>query len=156
MGEPSRGSRIRERRERLGRSQQELADAVGVSRQQVSNWETGKQSPTGANLVALAAILGVSSEWVLAGDRGGHMVVGDSGDIRYDPNPDPEGTPAEQLMAFLGLRVGMRRLAGELTGRDLVATAYTLARAERFSAEEFKKLDAWRDQIMAAESGGKG
>jgi len=89
-------------------------------------------------------------------DDGGHLVVRGGGEIEYDPRPDPEGTPAERLMAFLGVRVGIRRLAGELTGKDLVATAYTLARAERFSAEDFKKLDAFRDAILAEERRGGG
>ena len=39
------GRRIREERERLGISQENLAREVFVSRQTVSNWETGKTYP---------------------------------------------------------------------------------------------------------------
>lgn len=149
--EETLGARIRQRREALGLDQAELGARVGVARSQVSVWENGHQVPGGANLVKLARALEVTSEWILGGDESGHLVVRESGEISYDPRPDSEASPAEQLIAFLGVKVGMRRLAGELTAKDLVAAAYTLARAERFSAEEFKKLDAWRDQILADE-----
>lgn len=155
-GPDTPGGRIKDRREALGLGQAALANHIGVNRSQVSVWENGHQLPGGANLVRLARVLEVTSEWILHGSEGGHLVVRETGEIYLDPRPDSEGTPAEQLMAFLGLRVGMRRLAGELTGKDLVATAYTLARAEGFSAEEFKKLDAWRDQILKAEGRGGG
>lgn len=115
---------------------------VGVTRQQVSVWEKGREFPQGPNLMRLSAALGVEQ---------GHFVVRGSGDIDYDPNPDPEGSPAEQLMAFLGQRVGMRRVAGSLTSKDLIAVAYTIAREERFGPDEFKKIDRWRDEIMAME-----
>jgi transcriptional regulator with XRE-family HTH domain len=137
------------------RTQEALAVDVGVTRQTVSSFETDETTPRGRELQQLARCLGVSMEWILEGDQG-HRVVSPTGDIEYDPNPDPEGTPAEQLMAFLGMRVGMRRLAGELTAKDLIVVAYTLARSEGFAPEEFKKLDRWRDQILEEERGGRG
>lgn len=148
------GARIKERREVMGLGQAELAERVGVTRPRVSLWETEKSAPTWANLERIARALDVTPSWIMSGDQVGHMVVRETGQIDYDPNPDPEGTPAEQLMAFLGVRVGMRRLAGELTAKDLIAVAYTLARSEGFSAEEYRKLDAWRDQVLEAERRG--
>lgn len=145
----------RDQNETYRKDQVALADCVGVARQTISAWETGRFEPEGDRLDRLAECLGVSREWLLVGDVGaGHFVVRDGGSVEYDPNPDPEGTPAEQLMAYLGVKVGMRRLAGELTSKDLVAVAYTLARAEGFSAEEFRKLDVWRDQILEEERRG--
>lgn len=44
---------IRRRREERHLSQEELAEAVGVSRQAVSKWESGAAQPTGANRRAL-------------------------------------------------------------------------------------------------------
>lgn len=49
---------IKRRRETLGLSQQELADAVGVSRRAVTNWETGVAEPRGKSLRRLDQILG--------------------------------------------------------------------------------------------------
>lgn len=48
---------IRRRREERHLSQEELAEAVGVSRQAVSKWESGAAQPTGANRRALLQAL---------------------------------------------------------------------------------------------------
>lgn len=40
-------------RERLGLSQQELADLLGISRRTLENWEQGRRAPTGAAKVLL-------------------------------------------------------------------------------------------------------
>ena len=42
-----------------------VAEAVGVSRQAVSKWETGAADPSTANLLALAKLYGVSPEELL-------------------------------------------------------------------------------------------
>ena len=48
---------IREGRDRLGMSQEALAERLGVSRQAVSKWESGAAQPTGANWRALLQAL---------------------------------------------------------------------------------------------------
>lgn len=53
------GERISHYRKRLGISQEELGDRLGVSRQAVSKWETGKSAPDLENLLALARLFGV-------------------------------------------------------------------------------------------------
>jgi putative transcriptional regulator len=40
-------------RERLGLSQQELAELLGISRRTLENWEQGRRKPTGAAKVLL-------------------------------------------------------------------------------------------------------
>lgn len=52
-----RSEEIRRRREEKHLSQEELAEAVGVSRQAVSKWESGAAQPTGANWRALLQAL---------------------------------------------------------------------------------------------------
>jgi len=42
------GDRIRSARERKGMTQQQLADALGVARETVGNWETGVSTPRNA------------------------------------------------------------------------------------------------------------
>ena len=49
------GEKIKEYRERLGLSQAELAEEIGVDRSSVSLWESGKTMPTIKNLRRLAA-----------------------------------------------------------------------------------------------------
>lgn len=53
---------IRRRREERHLSQEELAEAVGVSRQAVSKWESGAAQPTGANRRALLQALDLREE----------------------------------------------------------------------------------------------
>lgn len=55
----NRSDQIREARERLGISQETLAEQVGVSRQAVSKWEMGTASPSLENLQLLSQVLGV-------------------------------------------------------------------------------------------------
>lgn len=52
-------------RERCRMTQEFVAEAVGVSRQAVSKWETGVADPSTANLLALARLYGVSPEELL-------------------------------------------------------------------------------------------
>lgn len=54
------GQRISEYRKKLGVSQEELGDRLGVSRQAVSKWETDVASPDMENLLALSREFGIS------------------------------------------------------------------------------------------------
>jgi transcriptional regulator with XRE-family HTH domain len=51
------GRMIREARKAHSKSQSDIADALGVSVQAVSQWETGKTVPTSKNLIDLSKIL---------------------------------------------------------------------------------------------------
>ena len=55
-------------RKKAGMSQIDLADALGVSRQSVSKWETGESNPDITKLPALAKALDVSIDWLLSED----------------------------------------------------------------------------------------
>ena len=58
----TRGERIKDARLRKGWTQQQLADAVGVSQPAIGLWERGKRDILADNLMALAKALGVSVE----------------------------------------------------------------------------------------------
>ena len=60
--------RIREERERSGISQEELARQIFVSRQTVSNWETGKTCPDVQSLLLMSNLCGVSVDSLVRGD----------------------------------------------------------------------------------------
>jgi len=51
---------IKHKRQELKLSQEYVADKLGVSRQAVSKWETGRSEPTANNLVELAALFEIS------------------------------------------------------------------------------------------------
>lgn len=59
--------RLAEVRRVRGLSQEELADALGVSRQAVSKWERGESSPDTDNLIALAKLCNISLDALLLG-----------------------------------------------------------------------------------------
>jgi transcriptional regulator with XRE-family HTH domain len=52
--------KIKEHRNRLGFSQEKLAELVGVSRQSVTKWEADQSMPCMENLMTLADIFGIS------------------------------------------------------------------------------------------------
>ncbi|MBO4838068.1 MAG: helix-turn-helix transcriptional regulator [Lachnospiraceae bacterium] len=58
--------KIQTARKRAGLSQVDLADAMGVSRQSVSKWETGESNPDIGKLAQLAKVLNVSADWLLS------------------------------------------------------------------------------------------
>ena len=58
-------NRIRETREGKGLSQKQVAIEVGVKSPSVSNWESGKTTPTPENYIAMARLFDVSVDYLL-------------------------------------------------------------------------------------------
>jgi len=54
------GNRIKAQRNKLGLSQEKIAEMVGTSRQAVTKWESDKSVPCMENLITLADIFGIS------------------------------------------------------------------------------------------------
>ncbi len=52
-------------RKRIGLSQEQLAERLGVSRQAVSKWESGRAVPESETLVAISEYFGVSLDYLL-------------------------------------------------------------------------------------------
>ena len=63
--------RLVDRRKAAGLSQEALAAQLGVSRQAVSKWERSESSPDTDNLIALAALYGMSLDELLYGETDG-------------------------------------------------------------------------------------
>ena len=64
------GWRIRQKRKanpKYAKSQELLAEAVGVSRETINLWENNQQDPAGDNLFNLADVLGVIPAWIVYG-----------------------------------------------------------------------------------------
>ena len=62
---------IRRYRKQLGLTQEQLAEAVGVSRQTVAKWESGETSPDLEHAAALAEALGTTLDALVSFDGGG-------------------------------------------------------------------------------------
>lgn len=63
--------KLRALREKYGLSQQQLAAAIGVTRQAVSLWERGSTLPDSVTLLRLAEEFNVEAEWLLDDTRTG-------------------------------------------------------------------------------------
>lgn len=53
------GARLRDLRKEAGLTQQEVADAIGVAKSQISMYERGERSPGDASKVGLARLFGI-------------------------------------------------------------------------------------------------
>jgi len=62
-------NRLVELRKKMGLSQEDLADKLGISRQAISKWERAEASPDTDNLICLAKIYGVSLDDLLKTDQ---------------------------------------------------------------------------------------
>lgn len=59
------GEKLRELRKRSDLTQQELGDKIGISKQQISDYERGKKAPGLSTLNAVADFFGVSTDFLL-------------------------------------------------------------------------------------------
>ena len=66
----STGRRIRKRRQELELTQQELAQALGLTSQHISAIEQDKRTPSLSSLSKLAQELGVTVDFLLKGEQG--------------------------------------------------------------------------------------
>lgn len=79
--------RIRQAREALGLSEQDLANRLGVTAETVTEWESGGRDPRSNRVIMLAGVLGVSAHWLLDGSA--------------DVGPSERSGPAASLRAQL-------------------------------------------------------
>ncbi|MBQ9558282.1 MAG: helix-turn-helix transcriptional regulator, partial [Clostridia bacterium] len=86
MLENTIGKRIQTLRKEREMTQKQLADAVGVTPQAVSKWETDESCPDISALPLLAGALGVSVDALLGGE-GGEVKTG----VLRDANADDGG-----------------------------------------------------------------
>ena len=63
-------NRLYQYRKKMGLSQEELAERIGVSRQAVSKWERAEASPDTDNLIELANVYGLTLDELLKGSAG--------------------------------------------------------------------------------------
>lgn len=76
---------IKKLREERGMTQDELAEKLNVTRQAVSNWETGKTQPDIETLTRLAEIFDVSVERIIYGSERKERIVEVSRNVQVGP-----------------------------------------------------------------------
>lgn len=59
--------RLQELRKKLGYSQEQVADMLGLSRQAISKWESGQGKPEVDNIIKMTEIYQVSADYILLG-----------------------------------------------------------------------------------------
>lgn len=62
-------------RNKRGMSQEQLAEAINVSRQAVSRWEVGSALPDASNILALCRLFGVTADFLLNDEYSGDKDV---------------------------------------------------------------------------------
>lgn len=89
------GERIQALRKEQGLSQEELAEAVGVSRQSVSKWENDAALPDTDKVVQLSRLFGVSTDALLTGEPA-ITVTDAAGTSENTPEPPAEDEPQKE------------------------------------------------------------
>lgn len=70
------GEKLQRLRRARGLTQEQLAEKVGVSRQSLSGWENDTSLPDTANVIALADLFGVTTDYLLREGAPGGQVQG--------------------------------------------------------------------------------
>ena len=109
------GARIRRRRTELGLTQQQLAELVGITYQQLHKYERGVNRITAGRLHAVARALGVEVAYLFEGAGGGGP---------------PEATPEQRRMLELA------RDFAAIPSREHQEALCALARAFALGGEE--------------------
>lgn len=107
------GLRLKKAREKTRRTQEEVAEDVGVSRNMVNLWEAGTSFPMPEKLLPLASLYGVSIDWVLGREESlravkearGQYVAG----AAWDDFTPEERAALETIIEALAERARRRR-----------------------------------------------
>ena len=138
-------------RKSRGLSQEALAEQLGISRQAISRWETGKAVPTVDNLACLSRLYGVPMEALLYGDEGAEPVRQET---KEEAVPEPEetvqGTPERPAGTSPGKQKGSGTSRREAAVLVLAAVCILLACIVAYVVEEQRKAQA--DEIDIADT----
>ena len=126
---PLVGANISRLRKQKGMTQMQLADAMGISFQAVSNWERGLSCPDVSKLADLSELFGVSIDDILGNCRSAQIAA----EIARHEAPEMTLEEAEQLAPILPeeqVERAVKEHASDerLSGEDLILLAPFLSR----------------------------
>lgn len=110
------GEKLARLRKARGMSQEQLAAALGVSRQAVSKWELGEAVPDVSRVVAMSELFGVTTDYLLkdvseeAGQAAGSVGEGNAGFTAGEAGGEASSAPDRNEKRWLGMTVAL--LAG--------------------------------------------
>lgn len=81
----SMSKRIRERRLNLSLTQQQVADAFGINKASVAEWESGRTHPSSERLAKLAEVLQTTVDFLLSGESATDVAPDSSSGDAYVP-----------------------------------------------------------------------
>ena len=137
------GERIAEKRKEQGLTQAELAERMMVTRQTVSRWEAGTVLPDVERIAELAAVLGVSCDYLLI----------DAADQAQTDAEDSSKTPAVSrlLQALVGQTVKFNFYDEEVDGDVMDHPCYLLGfEGNWMEVEILKKKETMRKLIAVS------
>ncbi len=132
---PDLGERIREARNALGLSQQQLAGLIGKTASAISKYERGQINEVQV-LLSLSEALGKHMEWLLYGHRSRPAEQTAANMERADPTPS--------VLQFDVLPKRVRNLPPRHRARYLQRAKEVMERAQRELEEYTKVLEAGR------------
>ena len=103
-------NRLQKLRKEKGYSQEQLAEALGISRQAISKWERAESSPDTDNLICLAKLYGVSLDELLSTDEAIEEIV-ENNETVSDMDENDE---------IINFNVKIPKVAKELTKKDKI------------------------------------
>ncbi len=106
------GDRLRKAREQRGLGVQDLANELGISRNSVGNYESGRTRPPRPTLIVWSMRCGVPIEWLQTGIAAGPETDGDGSAerARRDSNPQPSDPKSDgRLITFPMQRLELRQ-----------------------------------------------
>lgn len=119
------GERIKEVRQKLGKTQQAFADEIGLKRNTVANYEIGNVQPSDRTISDICREFGVREEWLRTGEEPMMQEVPQSKKIAAflgDLMREEDGSFKKQLIEILSEMSPdewelLERMAKRLTGR---------------------------------------
>ncbi|MBR0144139.1 MAG: helix-turn-helix transcriptional regulator [Clostridia bacterium] len=118
------GKRLKDMRTGMGMTQEECAEKLGVARQTLSSWESGRTFPDIRSVVAISDLFGVSLDALLKEDAAAVDRLEDAADEAQARRNQTRRLPFLAYMTLWAFIVALFWLIGPRT--DIAALAYSI------------------------------
>ncbi len=133
--------RLKECRNKIGLSQQDIADKLYVTQQAYAKWETGKATPNPDALSELAKIFGVTSDYLLGNSNEPTFTRKDEQDIKQTLDKILNDMDSKSSMMFDGEEIEMDDESKEFL-RSSIENSLRVAKMiakEKYTPKKYKK-----------------